>query len=217
MDACGCEDFASIFDQRTAERDRDRYRRAGPDRTTRLLLDLVRQHGVPGATVLDVGGGIGVIDHELLRAGAAGAVLVDASAAYLATARQLARERNELDRLEIVEGDFTRVAATLDPADIVTLDRVVCCFGDADRLVGLSAARARRAYGLVLPRDRWVIRVGIRVLNLISRLRGERFRAYAHPNGRIDALVAAEGLRPRDERRTFFWRVVVYDRAELVA
>jgi magnesium-protoporphyrin O-methyltransferase len=213
MDACGCDDFARVFDRRTAERDRDRYRRGGADTTTRMLLDLLRPYGVAGASVLDVGGGIGVIVHELLREGASHAVLVDASPAYVAVARQLARERNELDRLEIVDGDFTRAAAGVGAADLVALDRVVCCFGDVERLVRLSAARARRAYALVLPRDRWFIRAGIAALNVVSWIRREPYRAYAHANARVDELVAAEGLRPRDERRTMFWRVVVYDRA----
>ena len=75
MDACGCDTFASIFDRRTAERDRQRYRQKGPDRSTRMLLDLIRDQWVSGATVLDVGGGIGVIDQELLRVGATHAVL----------------------------------------------------------------------------------------------------------------------------------------------
>ncbi len=212
MDACGCDDFASIFDQRTAEHDRDRYRRDGPDRTTKLLLDMIAPYGVGGATVLDVGGGIGVIDRELLRAGAGHAVLVDASPAYLAVARQQAREANLLDRIEFVDGDFVRRASAIDPADVVTLDRVVCCYPDADALVSSSAARARRVYGLVLPRDRRLVRLAIRLLNLGSRVRRRTYRAYAHPNGRIDELVAAQGLRPRSEASTFFWRVVVYDR-----
>jgi magnesium-protoporphyrin O-methyltransferase len=213
MDACGCDDFERVFDRRTAEQDRDDYRRNGPDGTTRLLIDLLRPFGIAGATVLDVGGGIGVIDHELLRDGAARSVLVDASKPYLEVARQLGRERNTLDRLELVDGDFTRLATGIDAADIVTLHRVVCCYGDVDALVGLSADRARRVYGLVLPRDRWFVRAGIRVLNLISRLRRERFRAYAHPNARVDALVADHGLRVRDQRWTAVWRVVVYERA----
>lgn len=213
MDSCGCDDFAAVFDDRTAEQDRDDYRRNGPDGTTRLLLDLLRPYGVAGSTVLDVGGGIGVIDHELLREGAARSVLVDASRAYLAVARQLGRERNTLDRMEIVDGDFTAVADGIDAADIVTLHRVVCCYGDVDALVRLSAARARRVYGLVLPRDRWFIRAGIGALNVLGRLRRQRFRAYAHPNARVDELVAAEGLRPRAERWTAVWRVVVYERA----
>jgi len=212
MDACGCDDFFAIFDGPTAERDRERYRRAGPDATTRMLIEMIRPYGVAGVTVLDVGGGIGVIDQELLKAGAGHAVLVEAAPAFLAVARQKARATNLLDRLELIDGDFTRRAAEIDSADIVTLDRVVCCYPDAEALVGLSAARARRVYGLVLPRDRWLHRLAVRLLNVGFRLRRKQYRSFVHSNERIDRLVAAAGLRPRSERETFFWRVVVYAR-----
>jgi SAM-dependent methyltransferase len=212
MDACGCNGLASMFDRRTAERDRDRYRRKGADRTTRILLDLIRPYHVEGSTILDIGGGIGVIDQELLKAGAGHAVMVDASPAYLDVARQEAGQANLIDRIEFVDGDFVRCAAEIDTADIVTLDRVVCCYPDADALVGLSAARARSVYGLVLPRDRWLVRAALRLLNLGFRIRRSAYRTYLHPNARIDQLIAAAGLRPRTEVDTFIWRVVVYDR-----
>jgi hypothetical protein len=64
----------------------------------------------------------------------------------------------------------------------------------------------------VLPRDRPFIRVGLRLMNVWFRLRGLAYRAFAHPNARVDALVAEAGLRPASERETFFWRVVLYDR-----
>ena len=214
MDSCGCDGdgFASIFDRRNAEDDRDRYRRNGPDRTTRMLLELLAPYRSAGSTVLDIGGGIGIIDQELLRAGAGYAVLVDGSTASLEVARQEARRLNLLDLIEFVEGDFVQRAAAIEPADIVTLDRVVCCYPDVERLVGLSAARVRTAYGLVLPRDRSVIRLAIRLENLWMRLRRKAYRAYAHPTARVDEIAAANGLHPRSERRTAFWRVVVYDR-----
>jgi SAM-dependent methyltransferase len=217
MDACGCDDFASIFDRRTAEKDRDRFQRNGPDRSTRILLDMIRPHVGRGATVLDVGGGIGIIDHELLRSGAGHATLVEGSPAYIDVARQEARQANLLDRIEFVEGDFVRRAGEIDAADIVTLDRVVCCYPDVEGLVGSSAALARQVYGLVLPRDRWFIRVTIRLVNVMFRLRRKAYRSYAHPNRWIDQLVAGQGLRPRSEAATFFWRVVVYERAARAA
>jgi SAM-dependent methyltransferase len=212
VDACGCDDFASIFDRRTAEKDRDRYRRNGPDRTTRMLIEMIEPHGVRGSTLLDVGGGIGVIDHELLRRGASHAVLVDASPDYLYLARVEARRANHLDRLEFVDGDFVRRAPEIDLADIVTLDRVVCCYGDVDSLVTLSAARARRFYGLVLPRDRRLFRIGARVMGFFLRLRRSAYRPYAHANAHVDALVGSSGLRVRSEASTFVWRVVLYER-----
>jgi SAM-dependent methyltransferase len=212
MDPCGCEGFGWMFDQRTAEKDRAQYLRDGPDRTTRMLLDLIAPYGIEGATVLDIGGGIGVIDQELLQTGASRAVLVDASPAYLEVARAEAKRADLADRLDLVEGDFVRRAEETGNADIVTLHRVICCYHDADGLVGLSSARADRVYGLVLPRDRWVTRAVLGLLNLSLRIRGKGFRAYVHPNARVDALAAANGLRPRAETGTFIWRVVVYDR-----
>ena len=137
MDACGCDDRFSIFDRASAEADMQRYRRNGPDRTTRLLLDMIRARGVREASVLDIGGGIGVVDHELLKDGAARAVLVDASAPSLDAAREEGRRRSDLDRLETVHGDFVTQASAIEPADIVTLARVVCCSPDMASLVRL--------------------------------------------------------------------------------
>jgi magnesium-protoporphyrin O-methyltransferase len=215
MDSCGCDPdgFASIFDRHNAEGDRDRYRRKGPDRTTRMLLELLAPYRAAGSTVLDIGGGIGIIDQELLRAGAGHAVLVDGSAASLEVAREEAGRLDLLDRIEFIEGDFVQRAAAIEPADVVTLDRVVCCYPDAERLVGLSAARVRTAYGLVLPRDRFVVRIAVRLENLWFRLRRKAYRAYAHPTTRVDEIAAANGLFPGSERHTAFWRVVVYDRS----
>jgi magnesium-protoporphyrin O-methyltransferase len=214
MDNCGCgtDDFAAIFDDRESRRARDKYRRDGPDRTTRMLLDLIKGRGVAGSTILDVGGGIGIIDQELLLAGAGHATLVDGSPSALAVARIEARRANLLDRLEMAEGDFVRLAPSIDVADIVTLDRVVCCYADAVRLVGLSAARARRLYGLVLPRDAWWIRLASRLINATFRLRRSAYRSFAHPNELVDRLAAAHGLQPVAETGTRFWRVVLYAR-----
>jgi 2-polyprenyl-3-methyl-5-hydroxy-6-metoxy-1,4-benzoquinol methylase len=213
MDACGCDEGFEIFDRKTAESDLARYREHGPDRTTRLLLDLIGREGVGGASVLDVGGGIGTIDHELLREGEARATLVDAAAPSLAMAREEAQRRGHLDRLEIVDGDFVARASGVESADIVTLDRVICCYPDMVSLVRLSAQRARRLYGLVLPRDRAILRAWLALQNAWFRLRGIRYRGFLHPNDRVDALVREAGLRPIREDRTFVWRVVVYERA----
>jgi SAM-dependent methyltransferase len=213
MDGCGCDQGFEIFDRQSADAALKRYRSGGPDRSTRMLLDLIRASGVRGASILDIGAGIGVIDHELLRDGAGHAVLVDASQPLLEAARSEARRRGHLDRIDFVDGDFVSRAAAIDPADIVTLDRVVCCYPDMESLIRLSASRARSLYGLVLPRDRWIVRFGVRVVNLWFRLRRFAYRSYAHSNARVDAIAANEGLRPRAEDRTLFWRVVLYERS----
>jgi magnesium-protoporphyrin O-methyltransferase len=217
MDTCGCDKGFEIFDRRSAEGDLERYRKKGPDTSTRMLLDLIRARGVRGASVLDIGSGIGVIDHELLRDGAGHAVLVDASAPSLEAARNEARRRGHLDRVDFVDGDFVSRASAVDVADIVTLDRVICCYPDMESLVQLSATRARALYGLVLPRDRAIMRFGMRFMNLWFRLRGMAYRGFIHPNARVDAIAAEAGLRPAAEERTFVWRVVLYERGRATA
>jgi SAM-dependent methyltransferase len=217
MDPCGCGDPFEIFDEKTADDDLTRYRRQGPDRTTRMLLDMIRSVGLRDATLLDIGGGIGVIDHELLEDVAETAVLVDASPPAVDAARAEARRRGTIDRMELVEGDFVARASAIDRAQIVTLDRVLCCYADVESLVRMSASRARALYGLVLPRDRAILRFSARLINVWYRIRGLRYRAHAHPNRVVDALVADAGLRPRIEGGTWLWRVVLYDRSAVSA
>jgi SAM-dependent methyltransferase len=212
MDVCGCDEFASIFDRRNADDDLRRYRRQGPDRTTRMLLDLIRAEGVGGATILDIGGGIGIIDQELLRAGASRATLSDASGASLAVAREAAAEAGLVDRMTFVEGDAVRRAGEIVGADVVTLDRVICCYPDVTSLVRISAARAGRLYGIVLPRDRWLVRTGIALEALWFRFLRKRYRPFAHPNGVVDELAVGQGLEPIAEVGTFFWRVALFRR-----
>jgi magnesium-protoporphyrin O-methyltransferase len=177
-----------------------------------MLLDMIEAQIEGGLSVLDVGGGIGVIDIELLKTGASQAVLVEASPEYLEAAREEARDAGLAERIEIVAGDFVRHAADIDAADIVTLDRVVCCYPDADALVAASAAKARRLYGLVLPRNGWHVRVAVWLDNLRYRVQRRGYRARAHDNARIDAMTLASGLSIRAEAFTLVWRVVLYAR-----
>jgi magnesium-protoporphyrin O-methyltransferase len=153
-----------------------------------------------------------VITRELLDAGAGHVVLVDAAPAYLEVARNDLRAADALDRVDIVAGDFVRQADVIEPADIVTLDRVVCCYPDVESLVSLSADRARNLLGLVLPRNSWLVRLVLWAENVRFRLQRSPYRAYGHSNRVVDGLLGDLGWRPIRERRTLMWRVVLYGR-----
>ncbi|MFL5727245.1 MAG: methyltransferase domain-containing protein [Chloroflexota bacterium] len=168
--------------------------------------------GVDGWSVIDIGAGVGAVHLELLDAGAAAAIDVDISPAYVAAARDEAARRGHADRVTHTVGDFVALASGLDPADVVALDRVVCCYADMAALVSLSADRARRRYGLVYPRDSWWIRTGARVANAVTHLFRSRVTFHAHRTADVDRLVRASGLQPRFHRRTVFWQVAVYER-----
>src|SRR5262249_4126018 len=152
---CQCEGIEQCFGTERVTKELQRYRHQGAIKSTRLLITLLQNESEPGMTLLDIGGGIGAIQHALLQQGLSQSLDVDASAAYLTAAQEEARQRGLAEQARFVHGNFVDLAPTIAPADVVTLDRVICCFDDMPALVGLSAARARKWYGIVIPRDTW--------------------------------------------------------------
>ena len=212
MSCCRTCGFDRQFDRALAARELEGYRKQGPVATTRALIDALVREGIQGLTLIDVGGGVGAVQHALLAAGVRQVWSVEASPAYQNAAKAEAQEQGHAHRIRFHLGDFTELAADVPPADIVTLDRVVCCYSDMETLVVLSAARARKLYGLVYPRDTWWVRVGVRLQNLFRRLWGNPFRTFVHSPQAIDALLRSFGLVLRTNARTFAWEVVVYTR-----
>jgi len=213
MSCCGqCAGIEREFNASVAARELAAYRRRGAAGTTRVLIEMVRAQGVAGASLLDVGGGIGAIQHELAAAGAVSITSVDASSAYLAAQQAEAARRGYADRATYLHGDFVALAESVPASDIVTLDRVICCYPDLRALVGRSAARARRVYGAVYPRGTWWNAAGVALLNAVMRLRRSAFRGYLHPPQAIEALLGAAGFRLQSARETFIWRVAVFTR-----
>jgi magnesium-protoporphyrin O-methyltransferase len=212
MACCQCSAIEEEFDARVVQQDLARYRRRGPAHTTRWLIEALQAEGVAGRTLLDIGGGVGAIQHALLRAGASRAVAVEAARAYLDADREEAARQGHAERLDPLHGDFVALAETLPTADLVTLDRVICCYPDMPALVGRSVERARVAYGLVYPRDTWWMRLGLALVNLTFQLRHRSFRTFVHPTAAVDAIVRDHGFVPRFRRTTPIWQVVVYAR-----
>jgi hypothetical protein len=210
---CCCRvDYDAQFNDEEARRDLLAYRADGPDETTRRLLDELIAEGVEGATLLDIGGGIGAVQLELLRAGAQRTIDVDASAPYLSVARSEAEELGWKERTAYLHGDFTTLAERVEPADIVTLDRVICCYPDARALIGLSVARARRLYGVVHPVDRWWTRLLATLGNLGYRLFRNPYRMHVHRQALIDGLIGGAGFELASAHAGWFWRTAVYRR-----
>ncbi|MFQ5859762.1 MAG: hypothetical protein ACE5LU_29555, partial [Anaerolineae bacterium] len=151
--------------------------------------------------------------HALLRAGASTAINIDASPAYLEAAEEEAERQGFADRVTSHAGDFVDLAPEIPPADVVTLDRVICCYHDMEALVGLSSARARRLYGLIYPRDTWWVKMAGPIANFYFWLRRNPFRIFFHPTEAVEAVLRSNGLERRFCRKTFVWQVVVYGRA----
>lgn len=212
MSCCQCQGIESLFNKKSALKELKRYRAKGPNKSVRLLIGALKDAGVEGLTLLDIGGGIGVIQHELLAAGVASATDVDAATGYIEVAKGEAARRGLADRVDYRYGDFVTLAQDVAPADIITLDRVICCYHDMRALVGLSSAKAQRFYALVYPREIWLFRLFRPVAGLIFWLMRNPFRLFLHATREVDALVRSNGFKPRFTDKTLLWQVVVYER-----
>ena len=207
-----CQGIEEVFSQEYVRRELKRYRRKGPGKTTRMLTEAIEKEGVEGLSLLDIGGGVGDIQHELLETGVREVTSVDASSAYLEAAREEAEKRGQADRVSYHQGNFVDLADEIAPADIVTLDRVICCYPNMEKLVELSAKHALKIYGLVYPRDTWWVRAGLAIGNLYLRVRGSAFRTFSHPTKAVEAIVHGSGFRQKSYHQSLVWQVVVYTR-----
>ena len=174
------------------------------------MVAFLRERGIEGRTLLEVGGGVGAIEIELLRAGADRAVNVELSPAYDFEASALAKEWGLQERLERRYGDFA-AGMFVAPADVVVMHRVVCCYPDPGRLVGAAAELARGYLVMSFPRESWLVRLGIALANFWHRRTG--FRAYVHPPTTVLAAAESHGLRPAFEHRGRIWHIAALERA----
>ena len=155
-DCCSPKGYRSIFSEKRAQAEAQRYRRRGLDRTSRRIVELLKQQGIMGRTLLEVGGGIGAIQIELLRAGITRAVNIELTPTYEEAAQGLLREARLEDRLERRVMDFAEATGELQTADIVIMNRVICCYPDMPKLAGAAADHTREVLVVSFPKERLV-------------------------------------------------------------
>lgn len=212
MECCQCQAIEERFDRQKAAARLREYQTGGLKRESQLLVDALAAQGIGGRSLLDVGGGMGALAIELIKLGMARATINEASTAYLEAAAAEVERQGLADRMTLVHGDVVAMGKTLPPADVVTLDKVVCCYDDMPGLIKATASRAGALYGLVYPRDNWLVRAGFGFENLSCRLKGSDFRVFVYPTREVDGLIRQHGLQVRAHRTRGQWQVVVYGR-----
>jgi magnesium-protoporphyrin O-methyltransferase len=100
----------------------------------------------------------------------------------------------------------------VDPGDVVVLNRVVCCSRDGVELAGIAARLSRRTLVLSFPRERFLVSLGLHLMNGGMRLLRRSFRVFLHPRAAIVAAAEAEGLRLVAGERGFAWEFVALRR-----
>jgi hypothetical protein len=210
---CTPKGYGQVFSERSARAQARRYRRNGLDSTSRSIVDLLKEKGVTGRTLLEIGGGIGAIQIELLKVGLSRAMSVELTPMYEETAAALLREAGLVDRVERRVMDFVDAGVDLGSADIVVMNRVICCYPDLPRLAGAAAEHTRELLVMTFPKDRWWSRVIVWMANAGMVLTRREFRIFVHPVAQVFATAKHHGLEPSVNRPGMFWQTVVLRRA----
>lgn len=215
--ACCCSSVGASaerqFSEKRATEDLAQYRAKGAGSTTRLLLDGLANAGPVQGTLLDIGTGIGALTFELLDSGLTNAVGVDLSSAYVASASDEAARRGQSGSVRFIHADFLNVSDRLPAADVVTLDRVVCCYPEYERLLDESLRHADRYFALSYPRDLWYVRTWVGIQNLGRQMTGNPFRTFVHSASAMEHLILRTGFAMLSRSCTRTWCADVYGRA----
>ncbi len=212
MDCCQCEVIESEFDQKYALKQLKKYRKKGPKKTAIKLIEVIQKEAAPGATLLDIGGGVGDIQHALLKMGISKTYNAEASTGHLEACKSEAERQGHADKISHHQGNFVDLVEEIPSTDIVTLDRVICCFDEMEKLVDLSSKKARHLYGLVYPRETWWVKLGIAVDNFLLRIQCISMRVFVHSPKEVEAIINKNGLKRIFYEEKGVWQVVLFSR-----
>ncbi len=201
MSCCSRHGCDELFGERFARRSLRRYRQKGLDDTSTQLRDFLAARG--GESALEIGGGVGTLVTELVRGGVERGTLVEVVPAFEPFARELFAETGADVDFRLV--DLVAAPEAVEPADLVVLNRVVCCTPDGPELVAAAAGRTRVALALSYPRERASIRLVVRLQNLAFRLIRRRFRVFVHPHAKLIEAAGSRGLRLVHEHNGSIW------------
>jgi hypothetical protein len=194
VNCCTSAGYRAIFGRKAVERDARRYRRKGLTGSAGWILHVLGDDGVAGRSVLEVGGGIGSLQIELLEAGASHATNVEIIDSYEATARSLIAQHGLEARVERHVADYAQHPEHIPAADIVIMHRVICCYPDPDALTAAACSRARDRIAITLPREAWWVRLAFWGMNAWLRLRRIAFRGYVHRHAQILEVATTHGF-----------------------
>lgn len=213
MECCQCEGIETRFNQEYVAKKLQRYHEKGPKESTRILIEVLTETLDNDMTLLDIGSGIGDIQHALLGEGVKESFNCEASSAFIDACKQEAERQGNANRITHIKGDFVDIVDSIPAADIVTLDRVICCYHDMPDLVNKSLSKAQKLYGIVIPIDKWWVKLGISIYyNLRFLIQRNPFRVFIHPNEAVETLIYNYGFRNIFSQVKGTWQISVYEK-----
>ena len=182
---------------------------------TRRLFTLLSDVGELRPTLLELGCGSGALLVGLLESGATRADGVDLSAGSLDAARRRADEAGVGDRATFEVGDGARVELT--PHDWVVMDRVICCYPDAEALLGNAIPAASKRFAFSVPTSRGMRGLMNRIwwgieARFITRVWRGACPGYVHSLELIEGRLREAGFDRLRGQTGWMWYTCVWQR-----
>jgi 2-polyprenyl-3-methyl-5-hydroxy-6-metoxy-1,4-benzoquinol methylase len=211
--SCGqCQGIEIIFDKKNANKEYKHYLKKGAGKSTKILINALKELAGPIDSLIDIGGGIGAIQLAAAEQGAQKIINVDASSGYLEIAKKLSNKYGVRDKIEYHFGDVIDIGDSITPAEVVTLDKVFCCYDNIEGLVNSSSQLAKKYYGVVFPRDNWFSKTLFSIGNLFLSLGKNPYRAFIHSTKKIDQKLKMDGWHKSVLINRVFWQIAVYQK-----
>ena len=211
MACCTLEGTDRMF-SRQARRYARKFRRKGLDNSQRLIFNGLKETGIIGKSVLEIGCGVGGLHLTLLKEGAASALGVEVSSGMRAQARTLAQGMGLADRVDYQQGDFITVSGKVPTADIVVMDKVLCCYADPGLLIAQSAAKVITTFAVSYPRKSVLSKLVFKPMEKVGSLMRWSFHPFYHEPDNLDEMIRQHGFRETYSGVTPIWQVRVYVR-----
>ena len=207
-----CIGIEKLFDEKSARKEMKKYLKSGPGAVTQRLIDNISLQVPEGTQLLDIGGGIGAIPFEMLKKGVDQAVSVDASSGYQVVVKEEVEQRQLQDRFHFRHGDFTEISDQIESADVVTMDKVICCYPDMEGLLSQALRKSKKIFGVVHPRSNWWIQVFRQFGTFFFWISKNPFRFYPHKVSKVESLIESYGFTKTFSHRGYFWITSIYEK-----
>lgn len=208
--SCCSADGADKFFSKQAKRYAKKFRKKGLDKASQHIVEGLTKLGVDSKSLLEIGCGVGGLHLTLLKQGAASAQGVEVSKGMLDAAKVIASDMGLAEKVSYHCGDFVELNGDLSQADIVVMDKVICCYADPIKLIKKSAFHTRSILAVSYPRKSLLAKVGFSVPSKMGELLRWSFHPYYHETALIEQTIEECGLNEVFSATTPIWQIRIY-------
>ena len=199
-----------FFDEKMARKQYTTYLKKGAPKVTAKIIEQLSSLEIEGKTLIDVGGGIGALQWWFLESKGSETISIDASSGYLEQAESHAKMKGWANQTRFIFGDFVQAHEQVEPVDLITLDKMVCCYPNYKEIIEISCAKANGHIALSYPIDGPISKLFAWFDGLLNKFKGQNFRPFVHPVSEIRKTFEQAGFKRISYNLVFPWHVETY-------